>query len=198
MLKCNRYLQGVYCASVHSIQSHCSYPGCSGRADQKPCSAHKSSSNLVRSSSFIDCIRSRAAPPPLPCSPDIVGPSYAGAGSVTVAALVAQMVGAAVIVFPFLGHCFDMCPCARQLKHWCSLSSVFCSSLVRNVAQLFCPRDCWNPLLLVPVVSTASTSIASSFRRQLFPLLFNACSHLFLLCRRNGLANVALFSAYAV
>jgi hypothetical protein len=30
--KCNRYFQGIYCASVHSIQVHCSYPGCSGRA----------------------------------------------------------------------------------------------------------------------------------------------------------------------
>jgi hypothetical protein len=197
MSKCNRYLQSVHCASVHSIQSHCSYPGCSGRANQKPCSAHKLSSNLVRSSSFIARIRSRAAPPPFPCSPDVVGPSYAGAGSVTVAASVVRIVGVAVVAFPFLGHCLDICPCARQLKHRCSLSSIFRSSLVRKAVQLYCPRGCWAPLLLVPVVSTASTSIASSFRRQLFPLPFKACSHLFLSCRRNGLANVALFSAYA-
>ena len=152
----------------------------------------------MRSSSFIDHIRSRVVPPPLPCSPDVVGPSYAGAGSVTVAASVVRIVGAAVVVFPFLGHCLDMCPCARQLKHRRSLSNVFRSSLVRNAARLYCPRDCWAPLLLVPVVSTASTSIASSFRRQLFPFPFKACFHLFLSCRRNGLANVALFSVYAV
>jgi hypothetical protein len=151
----------------------------------------------VHSSSFIDRIKSRVAPPPLPCSPGVVGPSYAGAGSVTVAASVARMVGAAVVVFPFLGHCLDICPYVRQLKHRCSLSSVFRSSLVRNAAQLYCLCGCWVPLLLIPVVSTASTSIASSFRRQLFPLPFRACSHLFLSCRRNGLANVALFSAYA-
>jgi hypothetical protein len=149
----------------------------------------------VRSSSFIDRIRSRAAPPPLPCSPDVVGPSYAGAGSVTAAASVAQMVGAATAAFPFLGHCLDICPCARQLKHRRSLSSTFHSSLVRNAVRLYCPRGCWAPLLFVPMVSTASTSIASSFHRQLFPLPFKACSHLFLSCRRNGLANVALFSA---
>jgi hypothetical protein len=151
----------------------------------------------VRSSSFIDCMRSKAAPPPLPCSPGVAGPSYAGAGSVTVVASVAQMVGVVVVAFPFLGHYLDICPCARQLKHRRSLSSVFCSSLVRNAARLYCPCGCWAPLLLVPVVSTASTSMASSFRHQLFPLPFRACSHLFLSCRRNGLANVALFSVYA-
>ena len=151
----------------------------------------------MRSSSFIDRIRSRATPPPLPCPSPAAGPSYAGAGSGVVVASVARMVGAAVAAFPFFGHCFDICPCARQLKHRRSLSSVFRSSLVRNAARLYCPRACWLPRLVDPVVSTASTSIASSFRRQLFPLPFKACSHLFLSCRRNGLANVALFSAYA-
>jgi hypothetical protein len=151
----------------------------------------------VRSSSFIDHIRSKVAPPPLPCSPDVVGPSYAGAGSVTAVASVARMVGAVVVAFPFFGHCLDICPCARQLKHRRSLRSIFHSSLVRNAVRLYCPRGCWAPLLLVPVVSIASTSIALSFCRQLFPLPFKACSHLFLSCRRNGLANVALFSAYA-
>jgi hypothetical protein len=151
----------------------------------------------VRSSSFIDRIRSKAAPPPLLCSLDVVGPSYAGAGSIIVVASVARMVGVAVVVFPFFGHCLDICPCARQLKHRRSLSSVFRSSLVRNAVQLYCPRGCWDPLLFVPMVSTASTSMASSFHRQLFPLPFKACSHLFLSCRRNGLANVALFSMYA-
>ena len=151
----------------------------------------------MRSSSFIDRIRSKAAPPPLPCPPDMVGSSYAGAGSVTVAASVAQIVGAAVVVFPFLGHCLDMCPCPQQLKHRRSLSSTFRSLLVRNAIRLYCPHGSWDPLLFVPVVSTVSTSMASSFRRQLFPLPFKACSHLFLSCRRNGLANVALFSAYA-
>jgi hypothetical protein len=178
--KCNRYLQSVHCTSIHLIQSHCSYPGCSGRAGQKPCSAHKSSSSLVRSSLFIDHIRSKVAPPPLPCSPDdVVGPSYAGAGSVIVVASVARIVGAVVVAFPFFGHCFDICPCARQLKHRRSLSSIFHSSLVRNAALLYCPRGCWAPLL-APAVSTASTSIASSLCHQLFPLPFKACSHLFL------------------
>jgi hypothetical protein len=150
----------------------------------------------VRSSSFIDRIRSRAAPPLPPCSSGVVGLSYTGAGSVE--ASVAQIVRVADVAFPFFGHCLDMCPCARQLKHQRSLSNVFHSSLVRNAARLYCPRGCYIPFLPVPVASIASTSIASSFRRQLLPLPFKACSHLFLSCRRNGLANVALFSAYAM
>jgi hypothetical protein len=151
----------------------------------------------VHSLSFIDHIRSRAAPPPPLCSSVVVGPSYAGAGSAE--ASVAQMIGAANVVLPFLGHCLDMWPCARQLKHWRSLSNVFRSSLVRNSARLYCPRGCWVPPPLLLAVLTTSTSIALSFRRQLFPLPFKACSHLFLPSfRRNGLANVALFSAYAV
>jgi hypothetical protein len=149
----------------------------------------------VHSSSFIDHIRSRAAPPLPPCSSGEVGLSYAGAGSVE--GSVARIVGAVDVVFPFFGHCLDMCPCVRQLKHRHSLSNVLRSSLVRNAAQLYCAHGCCIPLLLVPVVSTTSTSIASSFCRQLFPLPFKACSHLFLSCRRNGLANVALFSTYA-
>jgi hypothetical protein len=137
MSKCNRYLQGVYCASVHSIQAHCLYPGCSGRASQKPCSVHKLSSNLVRSSSFIDHIRSRALPPLFSCSLDEEGPSYAGAGSTC--ASVILMVGVGGVVLPFLGHCFNIWPCAWQLKQRCSLSNVFLSSLVRNAVTVRSP-----------------------------------------------------------
>jgi hypothetical protein len=40
--------------------------------------------------------------------------------------------------------------------------------------------------------------MALSFHRQLFPFPFKACSHLLrMLFQRNGLAKVALFSAYA-
>jgi hypothetical protein len=174
--KCDRYLQGIYCTSIHSIQAHCSYPGCAGRAGQKPCSAHKSSSNLVRSSSFIDRIRSKALPPLPSCSLGEEGPSYAGAGSTGASViLIAGVVG---IALPFLGHCLDIWPCVRQLKHRHSLSSVFRSSLVRNAAQLYCPRHCCVPPPLLPVVLTASTSMASLFCHQLFPLPFKACSHL--------------------
>jgi hypothetical protein len=196
MSKCNRYLQGIYCASIHLIQAHCSYPGCTGRAGQKPCSAHKSSSNLVHSSSFIDCIRSKALPPLPSCSLGEEGPSYAGAGSTGASVvLIARVVGTA---FPFLGHCLDIWPCARQLKHCHSLSSIFRSSLVRNAAQLYCPHCCCVPPPLLPVVLTASMSMVSSFCCQLFPLPFKACSHLLHVSfQRNGLANVALFSAYA-
>jgi hypothetical protein len=146
--------------------------------------------------SFIDRIRSKAAPPPPFCSSGEVGPSYAGAGSTEVS--VARIVGTADVVLPFLGHCLDMWPCAQQLKQRHSLSNVFHSSLVRNAAQLYCPCGCCVPFLLLPAVLTASTSIALSFRRQLFPLPFKACSHLFRLSfRRNRLANIALFSTYA-
>jgi hypothetical protein len=196
MSKCNRYLQGIYCASIHLIQAHCSYPGCAGRAGQKPCSAHKSSSNLVRSSSFIDCIRSKALPSLPSCSLGEEGPLYAGTGSAWASVvLIAGVIGTALA---FLGHCLDIWPCARQLKHRCSLSSVFLSSLVRNAARLYCPRRCCTPPPLLPVVLTASTSMVSSLRCQLFPFPFKACSHLLHVSfRRNGLAKVALFSMYA-
>ena len=145
---------------------------------------------------FIEHIRSRAAPPLPLCSSGTMGPSYAGAGSAE--ASIARIVGAADVVLPFLGHCLDMWPCAQQLKHRRSLSNVFHSSLVRNAVRLYCPRGCCAPPPLLPAVLTASTSIASSFRHQLFPLPFKACSHLFRpSCHRNGLANVALFSTYA-
>jgi hypothetical protein len=196
MSKCNRYLQGIYCASIHSIQAHCLYPGCMGRASQKPCSAHKSSSNLVRSSSFIDRIRSKALPLLPSCSLSEEGLSYTGAGSAWASiVLIAGVVGTTLV---FLGHCLDICPCVQQLKHRRSLSSIFLSSLVRNAARLYCPRRCYVPPPLLPVVLTASTSMASLLCRQLFPFPFKACSHLLHVSfRRNGLAKVALFSAYA-
>jgi hypothetical protein len=193
--KCNRYFQGVHCASIHSIQAHCLYPGCTGRASQKPCLAHKSLSNLVRSSSFINHIRSKALPPLPSCSLGEEGPLYTGAGSAWVSvALIAGVVGT---ILTFLGHCLDMWPCAWQLKHCRSLSSVFLSSLVRNAARLYCPlRGCIPPPLLL-VVLTTSTSMASLFRHQLFPFPFKACSHLLhMSLRRNGLVKVALFSVY--
>jgi hypothetical protein len=151
----------------------------------------------VHSSSFIDRIRSKAFPPLPPCSLGEAGPSYTGAGSAEASViLIARVVD---VAFPFLGHCLDIWPCTQQLKHCCSLSSVFHSSLVRNAARLYCPRRCCVPSPLLPVVLTVSTSIASLFCHQLFPLPFKACSHLFRVSfQRNGLVNVALFSTYTM
>jgi hypothetical protein len=91
-----------------------------------------------------------------------------------------------------------MWPCAWQLKHRHSLSSVFLPSLVRNATRLYCPhRGCIPPPLPLAVLTT-STSMASSFRCQLFPFPFKACSHLLhVSLQRNRLVKVALFSAYA-
>jgi hypothetical protein len=148
----------------------------------------------VHSSSFIDHIMSRAFPWLPPSSLGSEGPLYAGAGSVCASVvLIAGVVGT---ILTFLGHCLDIWPCTRQLKHHRSLSSIFLSSLVRNAAWLYYPCHGCIPLPLLPIMLTMSMSMASSLHRQLFPLPFKACSHLFLVSFwRNGLAKVALFSA---